>query len=107
MTAREISQLRNQAQARTVLIRPVVSEKSYGGFDAGVYTFVVAPTANKIEIKQAVESIFDVTVTKVNTLNRNGKRKRNRRTGTFGARADEKRAVVTLAEGQRIRVLGE
>lgn len=107
MSDREVSQLRNQAQARTVLVRPVVSEKSYEGFDAGVYTFVVAPTANKIEIKQAVESIFDVTVTKVNTLNRSGKRKRNRRTGTFGSRAAEKRAVVTLAEGQRIRVLGE
>lgn len=107
MSTREMAQLRNQAQARTVLIRPVVSEKSYGGFDEGVYTFVVAPTANKIEIKQAVESIFDVTVVKVNTLNRNGKRKRNRRTGTYGTRTGEKRAVVTLAEGQRITVLGE
>lgn len=107
MSTREISQLRNQAQHRTVLLHPVVSEKSYGGFDDGVYTFVVAPTANKIEIKQAVEAIFDVTVAKVNTMNRGGKRKRNRRTGTFATQPGEKRAVVTLAEGQRIRVLGE
>lgn len=107
MTAREISQLRNQAQHRTVLVQPVVSEKSYAGFDEGVYTFIVASDANKIEIKQAVESIFDVTVVKVNTLHRGGKRRRNRRTGTFGTRADQKRAVVTLAPGQRIRVLGE
>lgn len=102
-----MAQLRNQAQHRTVLLHPVVSEKSYGGFDEGVYTFVVAPTANKIEIRNAVESIFDVTVVKVNTMNRGGKRKRNRRTGTFGTQASEKRAVVTLAPGQRIRVLGE
>ena len=58
-------------------------------------------------IKQAVEKIFDVTVVKVNTLNRGGKRTRNRRTGTYSTRASEKRAVVTLAPGQRIRVLGE
>jgi large subunit ribosomal protein L23 len=103
----ELSRLRNAVQLRSVLIRPVVSEKSYAGFDEGVYTFIVAPTANKIEIKQAVESIFDVKVANVNTMNRGGKRKRNRRTGTFGSRADEKRAVVTLAPGQRIQILGE
>lgn len=107
MSDREISQLRNQAQHRTVLLSPVVSEKSYSGFDDGVYTFVVARDANKIEIKQAVEKIFDVTVLKVNTLNRGGKRIRNRRTGTYATRAAEKRAVVTLVPGQRIRVLGE
>ena len=97
----------NGRDPRDVIIRPVVSEKSYAAYDGNVYTFVVAPDANQVEIRQAVESIFDVRVTNVNTLNRNGKRKRNRRTGTFGSRAAEKRAVVTLAEGQRIRVLGE
>jgi large subunit ribosomal protein L23 len=87
---------------RDVVLRPVVSEKSYALLDQGVYTFVVASSANKIEIRQAVESIFNVRVTKVNTLNRQGKRKRNRRTFTFGARPDTKRAIVTLAEGDRI-----
>ncbi len=68
---------------RDVIIRPVVSEKSYTAFDANVYTFVVAPDANKIQIRQAVEEIFGVKVTNVNTINRKGKRKRNRRTGTW------------------------
>ena len=90
------------SEARDIIIRPVVSEKSYGLLDAGVYTFVVAPDANKIQIREAVESIFNVRVTKVNTLNRKGKRKRNRRTFTFGKRSDTKRAIVTLAPGERI-----
>ena len=90
--------------ARDVIIRPVVSEKSYGLLDAGVYTFVVAPDANKLQIREAVESIFNVRVTKVNTLNRKGKRKRNRRTFTFGKRSDTKRAIVTLAAGDRIEL---
>ena len=92
------------SEARDIIIRPVVSEKSYGLLDAGVYTFVVAPDANKIQIRDAVESIFNVRVTKVNTLNRKGKRKRNRRTFTFGKRSDTKRAIVTLAAGDRIEL---
>jgi large subunit ribosomal protein L23 len=96
----------NGRDPRDVIIRPVVSEKSYAAYDGNVYTFVVAPDANKVEIRQAVESIFDVRVTNVNTLNRNGKRKRNRRTGTFGKRAGTKRAIVTLAEGDRIEIFG-
>ena len=87
---------------RDVVIRPVVSEKSYALLDNGVYTFVVANSANKIEIRQAIEAIFNVRVTNVNTLNRGGKRKRNRRTFTFGTRPDTKRAIVTLAEGDKI-----
>ena len=87
---------------RDIILKPIVSEKSYGLLDEGVYTFVVAPSANKIEIRQAVESIFNVRVTKVNTLNRKGKRKRNRRLPTFGRRPDTKRAIVTLAQGDRI-----
>ena len=87
---------------RDVIIRPVVSEKSYALLDEGVYTFIVHPGANKIEIRQAVETLFNVDVVKVNTLNRKGKRKRNRRMPTFGKRADTKRAIVTLVEGQRI-----
>jgi large subunit ribosomal protein L23 len=85
-----------------VILRPVVSEKSYALLDEGVYTFVVDPRATKTEIRQAVESIFSVRVANVNTLNRKGKRKRNRRTGTFGSRSDAKRAIVTLAGDDRI-----
>jgi large subunit ribosomal protein L23 len=87
---------------RDVIIRPVVSEKSYDLLEDNVYTFVVSPGASKPEIRAAVESIFDVSVVKVNTLNRKGKRKRNRRTGWFGTKAGQKRALVTLAEGDSI-----
>ena len=91
---------------RDIIIRPVVSEKSYAAFDENVYTFVVAHDANKIEIRHAIESIFDVKVTNVNTINRKGKRKRNRRTGGWGQRAGQKRAIVSLAEGQTIEIFG-
>ena len=90
--------------ARDVLRTPVVSEKSYALLDAGVYTFIVHPHANKTEIRQAVESVFGVRVRNVNTLNRKGKRKRNRRRATFGKRPDTKRAIVTLAAGDRIEL---
>ncbi|MFN8035018.1 MAG: 50S ribosomal protein L23 [Acidimicrobiia bacterium] len=91
---------------RDVIVAPVVSEKSYAAFDENVYTFVVARGANKIEIKDAVETIFGVTVTNVNTMNRAGKRKRNRRTGGWGKRPDQKRAIVSLKEGDRIEIFG-
>ncbi len=87
---------------RSIIIRPVVSEKSYGLLDSGVYTFVVDPRSSKIEIADAIETIFNVQVAKVNTLNRKGKRKRNRKAATFGKRPDSKRAIVTLAAGGRI-----
>ena len=90
---------------RDVLVKPVVSEKSYALLDEGKYTVVVAPGANKTQIKQAVEAVFSVKVTGVNTINRQGKRKRTR-TG-FGKRADTKRAIVTLAEGDRIDIFGQ
>ncbi len=89
-------------EPRDIVIRPVVSEKSYGLLDDGVYTFVVDPRATKIEIAGAIESIFNVRVAKVNTLNRKGKRKRNRRSMTYGSRPDTKRAIVTLAGDDRI-----
>jgi large subunit ribosomal protein L23 len=92
------------SNARDVIVRPVVSEKSYGLLDEGAYTFIVAPGSNKTEIRRAVEEIFGVQVVKVNTLNRKGKRKRNRRQATFGKRSDTKRAIVTLAEGQTIPI---
>jgi large subunit ribosomal protein L23 len=87
---------------RDVILKPVVSEKSYALLDSNVYTFVVDPKATKVDIRKAVESVFGVRVSKVNTLNRKGKRKRNRRTGTYGQRIDTKRAVVTLAAGDKI-----
>jgi len=89
---------------RDVIQRPVVSEKSYGLLDANVYTFIVHADASKPEIRDAVQSIFEVEVEKVNTLNRKGKRKRNRKTGKFGRRPDTKRALVTLAEGNSIEL---
>ena len=82
---------------RDVIIAPVVSEKSYGLIDEGKYTFLVDGRANKTEIKVAVEKIFDVKVTNVNTANRQGKRKRTR--FGYGKRKNTKRAYVTLAAG--------
>ncbi|GAA4362027.1 50S ribosomal protein L23 [Paeniglutamicibacter cryotolerans] len=80
-----------------VVIAPVVSEKSYGLIDEGKYTFLVDPRSNKTEIKLAVESIFNVKVDSVNTLNRVGKRKRTK--FGWGARKATKRAIVSLKEG--------
>ena len=82
---------------RDVIIRPVVSEKSYGLIDEGKYTFQVDPSANKTEIKYAIEQIFGVKVASINTLNRPGKRKRSR--FGWGQRKATKRAVVSLREG--------
>jgi large subunit ribosomal protein L23 len=87
---------------RDVILAPIVSEKSYSLLEQNVYTFKVHPEASKPEISDAVESIFNVRVLKVNTLNRGGKRRRNRRSWTYGRRSDVKRAYVTLAEGDRI-----
>ena len=89
---------------RDVLLAPVISEKSYGLIDEGKYTFLVHPEANKTQIKIAVEKVFNVKVTSVNTINRPGKRKRTRQ--GFGRRNDTKRAVVSLAAGDRIDLFG-
>ena len=82
---------------RDILLSPVISEKSYGLLDENKYTFLVRPDANKTQIKIAVEKVFGVKVSDVNTLNRQGKRKRTR--AGFGQRASSKRAIVTLREG--------
>ena len=82
---------------RDVIIRPVVSEKSYNLIDQGKYTFEVAPGSNKTEIKQAIEHIFKVEVASVNTLNRQGKTRRTK--FGIGKRKDTKRAIVTLKSG--------
>ncbi|MCA0252474.1 MAG: 50S ribosomal protein L23 [Actinobacteria bacterium] len=87
---------------RDILLAPVVSEKSYGLLDENKYTFEVARDANKTQIKIAVEQVFGVKVTSVNTINRIGKRRRTRY--GWGKRADSKRAIVSVADGQRIDI---
>jgi large subunit ribosomal protein L23 len=89
---------------RDVLLKPVISEKSYQLADDGKYTFLVALDANKTQIRQAVEAVFTVKVTGVNTSNRQGKRRRTRY--GWGKRPDTKRAIVSLAEGDRIDLFG-
>ena len=90
--------------SRDILRKPIVSEKSYVLLEQNVYTFEVHPDATKPQIREAVEGIFGVRVVKVNTLNRKGKRKRNRRNFSYGRRSDQKRALVTLAEGDSIEL---
>ena len=90
--------------AMSVLIRPVVSEKTYALMDNHTYVFVVDPQATKIDVRNAVERAFNVKVTKVNTLNRKGKSTRNRRTGVTGQRPSTKRAIVTLRQGDSINL---
>ena len=80
-----------------VILQPVASEKSARLEDEGKYVFLVDPRASKTEIKQAVEAIFDVKVSSVNTINRKGKTHRTR-TG-IGKSKDTRRAIVTLREG--------
>lgn len=87
---------------REVIIRPVISEHSYDMMENNTYTFEVAKDSNKVEIAQAIEAIFGVKVTKVNTLNVKSKPKRQRyiegRTRTW------KKAMVTLKEGDTIEL---
>ena len=91
---------------RDILLAPVISEKSYGLLEENKYTFLVAPGSNKTQIKIAVEKVFGVKVVSVNTINRQGKRKRTR-TG-FGKRKDTKRAIVTLSSDSKpIEIFGD
>ena len=92
------------ADPRDILIAPVISEKSYSLLDENKYTFLVAPGANKTQIKLAVQDVFGVKVTSVNTNSREGKRVRTR--FGFGRRAATKRAIVTVAAGERIDIFG-
>jgi len=91
-----------KSDPRDVILAPVVSEKSYSLLDQNAYTFVVHRDANKTEIRQAIETIWDVKVVSVNTINRRGKEKRFR--FTKGRRPDSKRAIVKLAEGNKIEI---
>ncbi len=92
------------ADPRDIIVAPIVSEKSYSVLDQNWYTFEVRPDANKTQIKIAIQQIFNVRVLTVNTANREGKRKRTR-TG-FGQRKSTKRAMVKLADGDRIEAFG-
>ncbi|CRK50530.1 MULTISPECIES: 50S ribosomal protein L23 [Rhodococcus] len=93
------------ADPRDILLAPVISEKSYGLIEEGTYTFLVHPDSNKTQIKIAVEKVFGVTVTSVNTANRQGKRKRTR--FGYGKRKDTKRALVTIsADSKPIEIFG-
>lgn len=88
-----------------IIIAPIVSEKSYDLIEYhNTYTFEVDPRANKGQIREAVEKLFDVRVVRVNTMNRKGKQKRQG--WTVGRRKHTKRAVVTLAEGNSIDLFG-
>lgn len=87
---------------RDIILKPVISEKTYGLIDENKYTFLVDPRANKTEIKIAIQQIFEVKVLSVNTMNQQGKRKR--RGYTTGKRPDTKKAIVTLAPGDEIEL---
>lgn len=87
---------------RDIILAPVVSEKSYGLLDENKYTFLVDPRANKTQIKIAVEQIFGVKVLSVNTINRQGKTRRTRY--GLGRRANTKRAIISVAPGDRIDI---
>ena len=89
---------------REILLKPVVSEKAFSLLNQNKYTFLVDPRANKTEIKIAVEKVFGVKVLSVNTMNREGKRKRLK--VGFGKRNDTKRAIVQLAPGESIEIFG-
>ena len=93
------------ADPRDIVLAPVISEKSYGLIEEGTYTFIVHPDSNKTQIKIAVEKVFGVKVTSVNTANRQGKRKRTR--FGYGQRKSTKRALVTIsAESKPIEIFG-
>jgi len=86
--------------ARDIILKPIISEKSYDLIEQNKYTFEVHPSAKKIEIRKAVEEIFNVGVTKVNTIHMIGKMRRQRY--TMGRSKNWKKAIVTLKEGDKI-----
>ena len=90
--------------AREIIIRPIITEHSYDMMARGVYTFEVAKDSNKVEIRQAIEAIFNVSVVKVNTLNVKPKPKRVRY--QKGLTRTWKKAMVTLKEGDTIELFG-
>src|ERR1700676_4259297 len=95
-------------EARDVIIAPLISEKSMAGTVSQQYTFEVNPHATKTQIKSAVSEIFGVTVVKINTINVGGKKKNFAGKGkrSSGLHPDWKKAIVTLAPGQKIQLGG-
>lgn len=87
-------------EARDIIIRPLITEKSTTLMAEGKYVFEVAKAANKIEIAKAISQIFNVKVAYVNTVNVEGKVKRMGR--SIGKRSDYKKAIVKLAAGETI-----
>lgn len=88
--------------SRDIIIKPLISEKSYDLINASKYTFKVDRRSTKPEIRRAIEEIFSVNVTDVNTMNYQGKKKRQG--ATSGYRSNWKKAIVTLKEGQKIEI---
>lgn len=98
--AKPVAQGGVETRLYDVLVRPIVTEKSTAAGELNKVTFAIAPRATKVDVKRAVETLFKVTVKKVNTMNTEGKIKRFR--GNPGQRSDLRKAIVTLAEGQSI-----
>jgi len=92
----------SDAQAYDIILSPVITEKATLGSEHGQVTFRVAMTATKPQIRKAVEDLFKVKVTNVNTLRQKGKVKRFK--GVMGKRSDYKKAIVTLEDGSNIDV---
>ncbi len=90
------------ARADEIIIRPIISERSMDLVNENKYAFFVDKRANKVEIKKAVEELFDVGVETVNTVNIPGKKKRLGR--SVGRTPDRKKAIVTLKEGDKIEI---
>ena len=88
--------------ARSIIIRPIITEHSYDAMEQNKYTFEVAKNANKVEIAKAIEELFNVKVVKVNTLNVKPKTKRVR--VVEGLTRTWKKAVVTLKDGDVIEI---
>ena len=91
---------------RSIIVQPVVTEKSMRESEQfNKYTFEVHPDANKVEIRRAIEALFDVTVTRVNTMRVSGKSRRRSYRHRAGRTAERKKAIVTVAEGESIDVV--
>ncbi len=89
-----------------IVMRPVLSEKTWRGMEEGKYTFEVATDAGKQEIRTAVESLFGVKVARVWVMNRSGKPRRTRLDRRHGRTSGERRAIVKLAPGHKIDIVG-
>jgi len=89
--------------ARDIIVKPIITERSVAGIEENKYTFKVAKDANKIDVKRAIEEIFKVKVIDVKTMNVKGKMKRMGK--NIGKRPDWKKAIITLKDGDKIEVV--